>query len=43
LDLSGKYKYSDVADWGLAQGLLKQGHAYLDRDNDGEACEVLAE
>ena len=42
-DPSVKYKCSDVADWGLAQQLLKEGHTYLDRDNDGEACEVLAE
>jgi len=24
-----------------AQVLLKQGHTYLDRDGDGEACENL--
>ena len=24
-----------------AQQLLKEGHTYLDRDRDGEACESL--
>jgi len=26
----------------LAQALLRQGHRYLDRDGDGEACESLS-
>ena len=38
-----KYKCSDIGDWNLAQKLLSQGHSYLDRDKDGEACEVLAD
>ena len=38
-----KYKCADIGDWNLAQKLLSQGHFYLDRDNDGEACEVLAD
>ena len=37
-----KYKCADIGDWNLAQKLLSQGHSYLDRDKDGEACEVLA-
>ncbi len=38
-----KYKCADIGDWNLAQKFLSQGHTYLDRDNDGEACEVLAD
>ena len=38
-----KYKCADIGDWNLAQKLLSQGHSYLDRDKDGEACEVLAD
>ena len=38
-----KYKCTDIGDWNLAQQLLSQGHSYLDRDKDGEACEVLAD
>ena len=38
-----KYKCADIGDWDLAQKLLSQGHSYLDRDKDGEACEVLAD
>ena len=38
-----KYKCADIGDWNLAQKLLNQGHSYLDRDKDGEACEVLAD
>ena len=38
-----KYKCADIGDWNLAQKLLSQGHTYLDRDKDGEACEVLAD
>ena len=37
-----KYICKDIGDWNLAQELLSQGHSYLDRDKDGEACEVLA-
>ena len=36
-----KYRCKEIASWEKAQQLLKQGHAYLDRDNDGEACESL--
>ena len=38
-----KFKCADIGDWDLAQKLLSQGHSYLDRDKDGEACEVLAD
>ena len=38
-----KYKCADIGNWNLAQKLLSQGHTYLDRDKDGEACEVLAD
>ena len=38
-----RYKCADIGDWNLAQKLLRQGHSYLDRDRDGEACEVLAD
>lgn len=38
---SGKYRCSEISSWSKAQDLLKQGHAYLDRDGDGEACESL--
>ena len=41
-DSPKKYKCADIGDWNLAQKLLSQGHSYLDRDKDGEACEVLA-
>ena len=37
-----KYRCSDIGDWKLAQELLNKGHSYLDRDNDGEACEALS-
>jgi len=30
-----------IGSWAKAQELLKQGHSYLDRDGDGEACESL--
>ena len=43
IDTSEKYKCADIGDWNLAQKLLSQGHTYLDRDKDGEACEVLAD
>jgi len=42
IDPSKKYKCAEIGDWDLAQKLLSQGHLYLDRDKDGEACEVLA-
>ncbi len=38
-----RYKCADIGNWNLAQTLLSQGHSYLDRDKDGEACEVLAD
>ena len=31
----------DIGDWSKAQKLLQAGHSYLDRDNDGQACEAL--
>lgn len=37
---SGHYYCRDLS-WQQAQVLLKQGHTYLDRDEDGEACESL--
>ena len=37
-----RYKCAEIGDWNLAQKLLSEGHSYLDRDKDGEACEVLA-
>ena len=42
-DLSKKFKCAEIGSWDLAQKLLSQGHTYLDRDKDGEACEVLAD
>ncbi len=36
-----KYRCGDIGDWSKAQKLLQAGHSYLDRDNDGEACEGL--
>ena len=42
-DPTKKYKCAEIGDWNLAQKLLSQGHSYLDRDKDGEACEVLAD
>jgi endonuclease YncB( thermonuclease family) len=38
---SGKYRCKEIGSWSKAQDLLKQGHTYLDRDGDGEACESL--
>ena len=38
---SGKYRCKEIGSWDKAQTLLKQGHTYLDRDGDGEACESL--
>ena len=31
----------EISSWDKAQILLHEGHVYLDRDNDGEACEGL--
>ena len=42
-DPTKKFRCADIGDWNLAQELLSQGHSYLDRDKDGEACEVLAD
>ena len=42
-DPTKKYKCAEIGDWDLAQKLLSEGHSYLDRDKDGEACEVLAD
>ena len=36
-----RYKCKQIGNWAKAQELLKQGHSYLDRDGDGEACEGL--
>ncbi len=36
---SVRYRCSEIGSWSKAQHLLKQGHSYLDRDGDGEACE----
>ena len=36
-----KQKCGDIGDWSKAQKFLQEGHSYLDRDNDGEACEAL--
>ena len=37
----GRYRCKEIGSWSRAQDLLKQGHTYLDRDGDGEACESL--
>ena len=36
-----KQRCSDIGDWSKAQRFLQAGHSYLDRDNDGVACEAL--
>ena len=36
-----KQRCGDIGDWSKAQKFLQAGHSYLDRDNDGEACEAL--
>ena len=36
-----KQRCGDIGDWSKAQRFLQAGHSYLDRDNDGEACEAL--
>ena len=38
---SRKYRCEEIGSWSKAQDLLKQGHTYLDRDGDGQACESL--
>ena len=38
---SRKYRCKEIGSWSRAQELLRQGHTYLDRDGDGEACESL--
>jgi len=38
---SSKYRCREIGSWSKAQDLLRQGHTYLDRDGDGEACESL--
>jgi len=38
---SGRYTCRSIGSHAQAQQLLKQGHNYLDRDGDGEACESL--
>jgi endonuclease YncB( thermonuclease family) len=38
---SGRYTCRSIGSWAKAQELLRQGHGYLDRDGDGEACESL--
>ena len=40
-DFRRKYRCKEIASWNKAQQLLKEGHTYLDRDRDGEACERL--
>lgn len=39
--ISGRYRCKEIGSRSRAQDLLKQGHTYLDRDGDGEACESL--
>ena len=36
-----KQRCGDIGDWSKAQKFLQAGHSYLDRDNDGQACEAL--
>lgn len=38
---SRKYRCSEISSWNKAQVLLREGHIYLDRDRDGNACESL--
>ena len=38
---SSRYRCDEIGSWSRAQDLLRQGHTYLDRDGDGEACEAL--
>ena len=36
-----RYTCKEIGSYARAQGNLKQGHTYLDRDGDGVACESL--
>ena len=36
-----RLRCSEISSWNNAQVLLQGGYGYLDRDNDGEACEEL--
>jgi endonuclease YncB( thermonuclease family) len=36
-----RFRCKDIGSYARAQQLLRQGHAYLDGDGDGEACESL--
>lgn len=36
-----KYRCKEIGSWIKAQELLREGHTYLDRDGDGQACESL--
>ena len=38
---NARLRCSEISSWDKAQLLLREGHVYLDRDNDGEACEGL--
>jgi len=38
---TSRYRCGKIGSWSRAQDLLRQGHTYLDRDGDGEACESL--
>ena len=38
---NARLRCSEISSWDEAQILLLEGHVYLDRDNDGEACEEL--
>lgn len=38
---SKRYTCRAISSFSLAQVFLRQGHSYLDRDNDGVACEEL--
>ena len=36
-----RYRCSEISSYAKAQKLLRQGHSYLDGNDDGEACEML--
>jgi len=36
-----RYRCNEIGSYARAQGLLRQGHSYLDSNSDGEACESL--
>ena len=38
---NARLRCSEISSWDKAQLLLQEGHVYLDRDNDGEACKGL--